>query len=74
MSLQNFTVNENYATGIESFKGQLPETVKTGLRINTRTTGTFVIQAVEEKYKEMVLKALDQYSDLIVNYIKSARE
>ena len=67
-------MNENYATGIESFKGQLPETVKTGLRINTRTTGTFVIQAVEEKYKEMVLKALDQYSDLIVNYIKSARE
>ena len=69
--LKNIYLIENYATDIDSYKGQMPAAIKKGLQINTKTTGTFVVKADEAKYKELVLKALDQYSDLIIKHFQS---
>lgn len=68
---KNLFYNENYATEIDSYKGEMPEAINKGLSINTRTTGTFVIKADEKKYKQVVLKALDAYSDLLIEYMTS---
>ncbi len=71
--MKNLFYNENYATEIDSYDGAFPEAINKGISINTRNTGTFVIKADEAKYKEVVLKALDAYSDLLVEYIIAMR-
>lgn len=69
--MKNLFYNENYATEIDAYKGEMPAEINKGISVNTRTTGTFVIKADEQKYKEVVLKALDAYSDLLIAYIKA---
>lgn len=66
---KNLYYEENYATEVDSYKGEMPAEIKNGLSLNTRTTGTFVIKADEQKYKEVVLKALDKYSDYLMELI-----
>ncbi|MCS5490087.1 hypothetical protein [Algoriphagus limi] len=71
--LKNLFYNENYATEIDAYNGAFPEEINKGISINTRNTGTFVIKADEAKYKEVVLKALNAYADLIIEQIKAVR-
>lgn len=68
---KNIYVEENYATNIDSHDGQMPERMKQAFTFNTMTSGTFVIKADEAKYKAIVLKALDQYSDYLIELIKT---
>ncbi|MTI41238.1 hypothetical protein [Fulvivirga lutimaris] len=68
---KNIYVVENYATDIDSYQGQMPERMKRMFTFNTVTTGTFVIKADEQKYKQLVLEALDAYSDNIIKLIKT---
>lgn len=70
---KNIYVVENYATDIDTFQGQMPERMKRMFTFNTLTTGTFVIKADEAKYKEIVLRALDQYSDYLIQLMKEER-
>lgn len=69
--MKNLFYNENYATEVDSFEGEMPAAIKKGIQINTRTTGTFVIKADEKKYKEVVLKALSSYADLMMEHIET---
>lgn len=62
---------ENYALEMTSYDGKLPKGMKSLITFNTMTTGTFVIKADEAKYKEVVLKALDKYSDYLIELIKT---
>ena len=71
--MKSLYYNENYATEIDTYQGAMPEEIKKGISLNTRNTGTFVIKADEAKYKEVVLKALDAYADLLIDYIKGLR-
>ncbi len=71
--MKNLYYNENYATEVDAYDGAMPESINKGVSINTKNTGTFIIKADEAKYKEVVLKALDAYSDLLVDYIVQIR-
>lgn len=68
---KNIYVTENYATEIKSHDGKMPERMKRAFTLNTQNAGTFVIKADEAKYKTIVLKALEQYSDYLIQLIQT---
>ena len=64
-------VRENYANDIDSFKGQMPKSMKRMITINTSNTGTFVVKADPEKYKRIALEALEAYADNMIKAIEA---
>ncbi len=68
---KNMYVVENYATDIDTYQGKMPESMKRIVTINQQTTGTFVVKADEEKYKRLVLEALDAFSDYLIASIEA---
>ena len=68
---RNLYVYENYALDIDSYKGEIPASMKRLITINTSNTGTFVVKADKEKYKRIVLQALDTFSDYLIESIQN---
>jgi hypothetical protein len=65
----------NFSTDIKSYDGKVPEGFKKRNFTfnNTMTTGTYVIEADEEKYKEAVLNALKTYVDVLIEKMLEIR-
>lgn len=61
----------NFAKSVTSHEGKLPKGMKPFISINTSHSGTFIIKADEAKYKKVVLEALDQYTDKLLELIKT---
>lgn len=71
---KNITFDDEYAVSVDSYQGKMPiRMIKKISWGSTMTTGSFLITANEQKYKEAVLKALDVYSDYIIDIVKDIK-
>jgi hypothetical protein len=77
------SVNKNilfpgaFAENIDSYSGQMPKSMKRWISIGSEldlTTGTFVVHADPKLFKEKVMHALDQYTDLMLAKWKEVKK
>lgn len=66
--------NGDYAKSLDPYSGKIPVGMKKKIQFGSNIdTGTYIITADEQKYKEAVLKALDVYSDYLITKLKEIR-
>lgn len=72
---RNIPFEGGFAVEVKSYSGKVPEKMQRRISFGeSLTTGTFIINADEQKYKAAVLSALDKYSNSLIEIMKEVRK